>query len=105
MPHTIGRVDTPITHRPAENAFVAQIDGALALCAYRRDGDTLVLHHTEVPRALQGRGLAAALVQAALDWARAEQLVVRPTCSYVAAYLRRHPEQQDLLQPRASGAA
>ncbi len=84
---------------------MAEIDGALALCAYRRDGDTLVLHHTEVPPALQGRGLAAALVQAALDWARAEQLVVRPTCSYVAAYLRRHPGQQDLLRPRPGGAA
>ncbi len=98
-------MDTPITHRPAQHAFVAEIDGALALCAYRRDGDTLVLHHTEVPPALQGRGLAAALVQAALDWARAERLVVRPTCSYVAAYLRRHPEQQDLLRPRPGGAA
>ncbi len=97
-------MDTPITHRPAQQAFVAEIDGALALCAYRRDGDTLVLHHTEVPPALQGRGLAAALVQAALDWARAEQLVVRPTCSYVAAYLRRHPGQQDLLRPRPGGA-
>ncbi len=85
-------------------AFVAEVagmGGERALCAYRRDGPWLVLHHTAVPPALQGRGLAAALVQAALDWARAEGLVVRPACSYVAAYLRRHPAQQDLLAPRA----
>ena len=57
----------------------------------------LVLHHTEVPAALQGQGVAAALVQAALAWARAEGLRVRPVCSYVAAYMKRHPETQDLL--------
>jgi predicted GNAT family acetyltransferase len=57
----------------------------------------LLLTHTEVPPALEGRGIAAALVKAALDWARAEGLRVRPLCSYVVAYMRRHPETQDLL--------
>jgi hypothetical protein len=99
-----------IVHRPERQAFVAALghdgdgdndnDGAVALCAYRRDGNTLVLHHTEVPPALQGQGLAAALVQAALDWAREQRLVVQPSCSYVAAYMRRHPQTQDLLVPR-----
>jgi D-alanyl-D-alanine dipeptidase len=51
--------------------------------------------------ALQGQGIAAVLVQAALDWARAERLQVRPVCSYVAAYMRRHPDTLDLLEPRA----
>ncbi len=69
-----------------------------ALCSYRRVGDVLVLHHTEVPPALQGRGLAGELVRAVLAWARAQGLRVRPTCSYVSAYMRRHPETQDLLE-------
>jgi uncharacterized protein len=94
-------MEIEVVHHPAQSAFVADVDGAQALCSYRRQGDTLVLHHTEVPPALQGRGLAAALVQAALAWARERRLVVRPVCSYVAAYMRRHPETQDLLQPRA----
>lgn len=96
-----------VVHRPEMQAFVlaAVADNAeagaaaTAVCAYRRQGDTLVLHHTEVPPALQGQGLAAVLVQAALDWARAERLQVRPVCSYVAAYMRRHPETLDLLKP------
>lgn len=96
----MGVMQPEIRHNPARQAFVAEVDGATALCAYRRDGDLLVLHHTEVPAALQGRGLAAALVQATLAWARAEGLVVRPSCSYVAAYMRRHPPTQDLLAPR-----
>ena len=50
-----------------------------------------------MPPAFEGRGVAAALVHATLAWARAEGLRVRPMCSYVTAYMRRHPETQDLL--------
>ena len=71
--------------------------GQLAVCDYRRHGQVLDLHHTWVPPASQGQGHAAALVQATLAWARAEGLQVRPSCSYVAVYMRRHPETQDLL--------
>ena len=53
--------------------------------------------HTEVPPAFEGRGIAAALVREALAWARAQGLKVWPLCSYVAVYMRRHPETQDLL--------
>lgn len=89
-----------VVHRPEMQAFVTTAAATTAVCAYRRQGDTLVLHHTEVPPALQGQGIAAVLVKAALDWARAERLQVRPVCSYVAAYMRRHPDTQDLLAPR-----
>jgi uncharacterized protein len=101
---TIVAMDISVTHETAQNAFVARSaapGAALALCSYRQEGDTLVLHHTEVPPALQGQGIAAALVAAALAWARAQGLRVRPSCSYVAAYMRRHPETLDLLEPRS----
>jgi len=48
--------------------------------------------------ALQGQGVAADLVHAALAFARSQGLRVRPSCSYVAAYMRRHPETLDLLE-------
>jgi uncharacterized protein (DUF924 family)/predicted GNAT family acetyltransferase len=87
-----------VTHNPAAQRFEIDIGGALATCHYRRSGGLLVLHHTEVPPAAQGQGLAATLVAAALAWARAEGLQVRPTCSYVASYMRHHPETLDLLE-------
>lgn len=90
-------MDIPVIHNPAASRFEATIDGQLAICDYRRDGRTLVLPHTVVPAALQGRGVAAELVRAALAWARAEGLEVEPWCSYVAAYMHRHPETRDLL--------
>lgn len=89
--------DTLVSHRPEASRFEVDVPGGPALCVYRRQGNVLLLTHTEVPPALEGRGIAAALVKAALDWARAEGLRVRPLCSYVVAYMRRHPETQDLL--------
>lgn len=89
----------PITvrHNPQSRRFEAIVDGALARCDYWMDGDVMLLVHTEVPPALEGRGIAAALVRAALDHATAEGLRVRPRCSYVSAYLARHPQYRGLL--------
>jgi len=87
-----------VTHNPDQQRFECLVDGALALCSYRLDGGTLVLHHTVVPPAHEGRGIAAALVKTALDWARQQGLQVQPLCSYVALYMQRHPQTLDLLK-------
>lgn len=86
-----------VTHRPELQQFESSPGGHLAVCSYRLNGRVATLHHTEVPWQLQGQGVAAELVRAALNWARTEGLRVRPTCSYVAAYMRRHAETHDLL--------
>lgn len=94
-----------VTHNRALSRFEADPQGHLAVCSYRLQDGLLVLHHTEVPGALAGQGVAAELVRSALEWARSEGLRVRPTCSYVAAYMRRHPQTQDLLEPGAGPLA
>jgi predicted GNAT family acetyltransferase len=86
-----------VRHNPGASRFEIDVDGDLAVAAYRREGALLLITHTEVPWRAQGRGVAAQVVRATLDWARAEGLQVRPLCSYVAAYMRRHPETLDLL--------
>lgn len=86
-----------IVHHADQGRFEWPLDRGSAECVYRRHGDLLLVTHTEVPRAYEGQGLAGHLVRALLDWARAEGLRVRPLCSYVAAYMRRHPDTQDLL--------
>ncbi len=53
--------------------------------------------HTHVPESLRGQGLAAILTQAALTTARQQGWRVIPQCSYVEAYLKKHPEFSDLL--------
>ena len=81
-----------IEHNPGAQRFEASVEGRWCVADYRLIGNLMVMHHTLVPPALEGRGIAAALVHA-----RREGLKVRPTCSYVSAYMRRHPETLDLL--------
>jgi predicted GNAT family acetyltransferase len=86
-----------IEHNTAASRFEASVEGQPCVCQYRVFGKTMMLTHTGVPHALRGRGIAALLVQAALDHARATGLKVRPDCSYAEVYMQRHPETLDLL--------
>ena len=86
-----------VQHNSGASRFEALVEGQLCAASYRIYGKVMMLTHTGVPHALRGRGIAAQLVQAALDHARAQGLKVRPDCSYAEAYIERHPEAQDLL--------
>jgi predicted GNAT family acetyltransferase len=89
--------DIHVIHNPAASRFEATVDGLLCVADYSRQGHTVAMTHTYVPDALRGRGVAAALVKAALDWARSQGLKVDPQCSYVDVYMQRHRETLDLL--------
>ena len=89
---------TVIVRRNAEaQRFEAVINGHLCHLDYRMLGDVMSLHHTEVPRALEGRGIAAQLVRAAIDHARHAGLRIAADCPYVRSYVRRHPDTHDIL--------
>jgi uncharacterized protein len=77
--------------------FELDVEGAVALAYYRRSGDVLSIFHTEVPWQLRERGIGSRLVQETLEAARARGLKVRPRCSFVGAYMARHPEFNDLI--------
>ena len=89
----------PVRHNPAASRFETEIEAHLCVADYRVAGGVMTMTHTYVPPVLEGHGIAAALVGAALAHARAADLRVRPSCSYVARYMRRHPETLDLLEP------
>ncbi len=92
-------MNVPVQHDSAASRFAAEVDGRLCVADYRLSGAVMTMTHTFVPPPLEGRGIAAALVAEALDYARREGLRVRPACSYVASYMRRHPATLDLLAP------
>jgi len=81
--------------------FQLRVEGRLALIQYVYSNGSMVFVHTEVPPALEGRGLAGKLARAALEYAREHKLSVVPRCPFVAAYIRKHPEYQSLV--RADG--
>ena len=82
----------------ARHRFEFDADGHVAFSNYKREGGTLTVLHTEVPAALNGRGIGSALVRGLLDIARAQGLTVKPLCPFVAGYIAKHPEYADLVQ-------
>ncbi|HEV7915118.1 MAG TPA: GNAT family N-acetyltransferase [Albitalea sp.] len=85
-----------VEHNPQHSRFEAHVDGHLCVADYRVVNGVMVMPHTYVPPPVEGRGIAASLVEAALAHARDQQLRVDPRCSYVRSYMRRHPETQSL---------
>lgn len=87
-----------VRDNPAESRYELLVDGRLlGMILYRSDGDVVTLYHTEVAPELEGRGLGGRLVKDALADIRARGLKLVPRCPFVAAYLRRHPEEADLV--------
>ena len=88
-----------VEHDEAGNRFVVRADGGEGELTYRRQGDgSLNLVHTGVDDALEGKGVASALVRGAFDYAREHGLKVVPSCSYVRAWVDRHPDESDVVQ-------
>ena len=64
---------------------------------YARRGNTIYFTHTEVPPALEGKGIGNELARASLEYARANNLRVVPRCAFISAFIKRHKEYQDLV--------
>ena len=81
-----------IQHQPQQHRFTLTQEGETAHVAYRIENGALDIRHTIVPKPLEGRGIASALVQAAYDYARQQGYACVATCVYAVRWLERHPE-------------
>jgi uncharacterized protein len=77
--------------------FEASVDGQTAFAEYRLVDHGIILPHTVVPEAHEGKGVGSALAKAALGYAREQGLKVIPTCPFIAGYIRKHPEWHDIV--------
>jgi uncharacterized protein len=84
-----------ISHEP--HRFFVSIEGQNAHLDYELYDGVMTITHTVVPEVLGGRGIAAQLTKAAFDHARTKGLKIIPQCSYVAVWVKKHIEEQDLL--------
>jgi predicted GNAT family acetyltransferase len=92
-------LENRVHHDPTQRRFSLQLGATLAVLDYDRvDASTLDYRHTFVPPAMRGRGIASALTAYALRYAREENLKVIPSCPFVAAFVRRHPEHELVVQ-------
>ncbi len=87
-----------ITHNAAKHQFEHHANGQVAVLVYLLRDGSIYLMHTEVPPSMGGTGVGKAMATAAFEYAKAEQLPVVVYCPFVAAYLKRHPELQELIQ-------
>lgn len=96
---------TPEVHDNQEaGRYELSTPQGLAFAEYRPAGQAVMFTHTEVPEALEGQGVGSELVKAALDDVKAQGKKVIPMCPFVAAYIGRHREYLDLVDPAQRGA-
>ena len=89
-----------IRDNPDKHRFEIDLgDGSFAIAEYTLPAGKIMFTHTEVPPAHEGQGIGTALIEHALASARERGLKVIPICPFFAAYMKKHEEVQDLLDP------
>jgi uncharacterized protein len=86
-----------VLNNPAKHRYELAVDGHVAATYYEIAGPVITFVHTEVPPELAGKGVGSKLIKGALDQVRSEGLKVIAKCTFVKAYIEKHPEYADLL--------
>jgi predicted GNAT family acetyltransferase len=89
-----------IINNEQQQQFQVRLEGELAYLEYRLYKGDIALMHTEVPEKLSGRGIASALAEYAIKYAREKKIPVMVYCPFVASWLKKHPENRDVLDPK-----
>jgi predicted GNAT family acetyltransferase len=89
-----------VRDNPDKHRFEIDLgDGSFAFAEYTLLRGKIVFTHTEVPPSHAGQGLGTSLIRFALAAARQRKLEVIPICPFFAGYIKKHAEEQDLLDP------
>lgn len=89
-----------VVERPKQSRFELAFPGGIAFASFRRDGDRLIVTHTEVPAQFNGQGIGSRLARGLFDNARRTGRRIVPACSFISDWARRHPDYQDVLAQR-----
>jgi len=81
--------------------FELDVDGHIAFVTYEIGPGRIILQHTEVPKALSGRGVGSTFARGVLDEIRRRDLHVVPRCEFVAEFIARNPAYADLVEPES----
>lgn len=88
-----------VTNNENEKRYQATVEGHLVKIDYITTKNKVYLTHTEVPPALEGKGLGKAIVEQALEDIKQQGKELVPLCPFVAAFLKRNPAWAELLAP------
>jgi predicted GNAT family acetyltransferase len=90
-------MEEKVIHEKENERFSIYNEGNEVYVEYTMEDNKLNLYHTFTDPALRGKGLAAQVVRAALEFAKENNLKVVPTCSYVHAFITKNKEYQKLV--------
>ncbi len=90
-------MDIEIVDNAKQQQFQISMDGELATLQYRFYKNDIALMHTHVPEKLKGKGLATALANFGLEWAKSHNKKVMVYCPFVGSYLKKNPEYNFLV--------
>lgn len=86
------------TINPDKKRFELEVDGHTAFIEYvLNTKNVMYLTHTEVPKKLEGKGVGNKMIREALAYIVEKGYKLAPLCPFVAAFVKRHKEYQDLL--------
>ena len=91
------KMEENVVHEEENDRFVIYTEDNEAYVEYRMNDNKLNLYHTFTHPQLRGKGLAAQVVRAALEFAKENNLQVIPTCSYVHSFILKNDEYMDLV--------
>jgi len=91
-------MEEKVTHEKEDKRFVINLEGNEVYVEYTMAGNEINLYHTFTDPALRGKGLAAQVVRAALEFAKKNNVKVIPTCSYVQAFIAKNDEYKELVK-------
>ncbi len=98
-------ITSPIRRDDERHRYEIVDEGKLAgFVQYVTRPGKVILVHTQMDPAFEGRGLASQLARAALDDIRGRGLLVVPLCPFIERYIERHPEYDDLVDHEALAA-
>jgi hypothetical protein len=86
-----------VIHEKENERFVIYVEGNEVYVEYTMAANKINLDHTFTHPSLRGKGLAAHVVRAALEFAKENNLKVIPTCSYVQSFIAKNAEYKDLI--------
>lgn len=86
-----------LTDNATAHRFEMKVGDELAIIEYKRSSAVIMLLHTEVTPALEGKGAATAIIEKVLDYVETHHLKLVPLCPLIAAYIKKHPEWNRLV--------
>jgi predicted GNAT family acetyltransferase len=86
-----------VRDNPRAQRYELEVDGVVAFTTYDRKDGVVTFIHTKVPDSLAGKGVGSALAKGALDQVRAKGEKVIARCPFIAGYIAKHAEYQDLI--------